>query len=179
MRRWLIRNILPLVFCLLPPLAAVLIAASLPAVGRDFYVNHLTPLDLFMLVLGSALFLMQTVLAWRALQWRGRGFNETPDPWLTHMAQAAEWFPLLGLIGTVVGIMQTFAGFIGTETVVVTQQQVIAKFASAVTATCSGLFMALVNILPTWVVLMGRDLILGLAGDSPSGGAPPAKEPVE
>jgi hypothetical protein len=169
MRRWLIRNILPIIFCLLPPLAAVLIAASLPPVGREFYIKNLTPLDLFMLVLGSSLFLMQTLLAWRAMQWRGRGFNEAPDPWLTHISQAAEWFPLLGLIGTVVGIMQTFAGFASTENVVITQQQVIARFASAVTATCSGLFMALINILPTWMVLMGRDLILALAGGPPEG----------
>jgi hypothetical protein len=31
--------------------------------------------------------------------------------------------------------------------------------------------MALVNILPTWIVLVGRDLILSLAG-----GARPARE---
>jgi hypothetical protein len=164
MRRSLIRNVLPLIFCLLPGLGVVLIAASLPATGREFYWTHRTALDDFMLILGSSLFLMQTILAWRAMQWRGRGFNEAPDPWLTHISQAAEWFPLLGLIGTVVGIMQTFAGFADTKDVIVTQQQVIARFASAVTATCSGLFMALINILPTWMVLMGRDLILGLAG---------------
>jgi hypothetical protein len=30
--------------------------------------------------------------------------------------------------------------------------------------------MALVNILPSWVVLIGRDLILALAGEAPSAG---------
>ena len=37
-----------------------------------------------------------------------------------------------------------------------------------ITATGSGLFMALVNILPSWVVLLGRDLILALSGGSSS-----------
>jgi len=37
-------------------------------------------------------------------------------------------------------------------------------YAPAITATGSGLFMALVNILPTWVVLIGRGLILALSG---------------
>ena len=35
MRRFLIRTILPLFFCVLPPLAAVLIAAALPSGARD------------------------------------------------------------------------------------------------------------------------------------------------
>ena len=35
---------------------------------------------------------------------------------------------------------------------------------SEITATGSGLFMALMNILPTWIVNAGRDLILLLAG---------------
>ena len=48
------------------------------------------------------------LLGWRALRWRGTSFDERPDPWLTHLAQAAEWFPLLGLLGTVAGILQTF-----------------------------------------------------------------------
>ena len=44
------------------------------------------------------------------------------------------------------------------------QDQIIRMYAPAITATGSGLFMALINILPTWVILVGRDLILALAG---------------
>jgi len=42
--------------------------------------------------------------------------------------------------------------------------QIIQKYTPAITATGSGLFMALINILPTWIVLLGRDLILLLSG---------------
>ena len=108
MRRFLIRTVLPLFFCVLPPLAAVLIAAALPDDARDFYLNHFTALDGLILGLGAFLFFFQMIFGWRALRWRGTSFDERPDKWLTHLAQAAEWFPLLGLIGTVAGILQTF-----------------------------------------------------------------------
>jgi hypothetical protein len=51
-----------------------------------------------------------------------------------------------------------------------TPSEIIRKYAPAITATGSGLFMALMNILPTWVVAVGRDLIRSLAGypDAPS-----------
>ena len=76
--------------------------------------------------------------------------------------EAAEWFPLLGLIGTVAAILQTFGSI--TPGVNPTPQEIIRKYAPAITATGSGLFMALLNILPTWVVATGRDLILTLGG---------------
>ena len=43
----------------------------------------------------------------------------------------------------------------------------IKKYAPAITATGGGLYMALINILPSWVVGVGRDLIRGLAGVAP------------
>jgi biopolymer transport protein ExbB/TolQ len=101
-------------------------------------------------------------LSLRALQWKGTKFDESPDPWLSNLAQAAEWFPLLGLIGTVAGILQTFGSISGP----VPPERIIALYAPAITATGSGLFMALINILPTWIVLVGRQLILSLSGDS-------------
>jgi hypothetical protein len=108
-RGQLIRTILPLVFCVVPVLAAAVIGASLPVQARNFYLDHFTPLDGLMLTLGTSLFLVQVLLTWRALRWRGDGFDERPDRWLNNLAQAAEWFPLLGLIGTVGGILDTFS----------------------------------------------------------------------
>jgi hypothetical protein len=162
-RRRLIQFVLPLVFCVVPLLASALIVVALPAAARDFYLAHLTTLDALILGLGTALFVVQMLLTWRALQWRGGGFDEGPDRWLTNLAQAAEWFPLLGLIGTVAGILQTFGSITGPTP----PERIIMLYAPAITATGSGLFMALSNILPTWIVLIGRDLIRALGGDAP------------
>jgi hypothetical protein len=160
-RRRLIQTVLPLTFSVMPVLAAALIAATLPALAREFYIGHLTPLDLVILSLGGGLFLIQTLLAYRALQWRGPGFDERPDPWLNRLAQSSEWFPLLGLIGTVGGILQTFSNITGS----IAPERIIQLYAPAITATGSGLYMALLNILPAWVVLIGRGLILTLGGE--------------
>jgi len=109
-------------------------------------------------------------LAWRAMRWRGGGFDERADPWLTHLAQAAEWFPLLGLLGTVAAILQTFSSMeqLGQVSIEARMNQIITLYGPAITATGSGLFMALINILPTWLVLVGRDLIRTLGGDAPT-----------
>jgi hypothetical protein len=167
----LIQTVLPTAFCLVPPLAAGLIAVAIPPAAQQFYVQQVrkSPMDWLILGLGTSLFGVQILLCWMALRWRGRGFDERPDRWLTNLAQAAEWFPMLGLIGTVAGILQTFSSITGP----VTPQEIIAKYAPAITATGSGLLMALINILPTWVVLLGRDLIQTLGGPAtPSEGAP-------
>jgi hypothetical protein len=162
MRRAIIQTLLPLVFCFLPLLAAALIVVALPGQARDFYLQRIrtSPMDWLILGLGAILFLAQMLLTWSALRWRGTNFNTGPDRWLSNLAQAAEWFPLLGLLGTVAGILQTFSGINGP----VAPETVINLYAPAITATGSGLFMALVNIMPTWIVLLGRELILSLGG---------------
>ncbi len=179
MRSHLIRDVLPWVFCLLPVLAAGLVIAAIPDTARTFYLSHLTNLDWFVIILGVILFLVQSVLALFALRWQENSFNESFDKTLSSLGQSAEWFPLLGLIGTVAGIMQTFAAFGGSE--VVTQSQVIARYAPAITATLSGLFMALLNILPTWIVSIGRQIILKLGGSAtvhPSGERKPGEPDI-
>ncbi len=159
MRPLLIKAVLPFCFAAIPALAAVLVVATLPPVARAFYANHLTPLDWIILALGLGLFLIQTLLAFRAMRWRGKGFDESPDPWLNRLAQSSEWFPLLGLIGTVAGILQTFSSITGATP----PAKIIQLYAPAITATGSGLFMALLNLLPSWMAIVGRGLILGLA----------------
>jgi hypothetical protein len=162
MRRTLIQFVMPLVFCLVPLLAAALIVVALPERARAYYFERVqtSPMDWLILGLGTALFVAQMVLTWWALQWRGTRFDPRPDRWLSHLAQAAEWFPLLGLLGTVAGILQTFSA-INPQ---VAPAEIIRLYAPAITATGSGLFMALVNILPSWIVILGRDLILSLGG---------------
>jgi hypothetical protein len=166
MRRTLIQFVLPLLFSLLPLLAAVVVALAIPEDARNFYLSHISPMDWLILGLGALLFLVQMLLCGRALSWRNKSFDERPDRWLSNLAQAAEWFPLLGLLGTVAGILQTFSSIKGQ----VAPAEVIALYAPAITATGSGLFMALINILPTWIVLFGRELILTLGGGEASMG---------
>jgi hypothetical protein len=159
-RYTLIRIFLPFCFCLVPALAALMVAGAIPTEAFDFYRTHISRMDWLILGLGAALFFTQLLLSWRAMHWRGTGFDERPDKWLTNLSQAAEWFPLLGLMGTVAGILQTFSQIDGP----VEPVRIIKSYAPAITATGSGLFMALVNILPSWVVLIGRGLILTLSG---------------
>jgi len=163
-RRFWIHHVLPVAFCLVPVLAAALVFAAVPADARRDYLARIqeSGIDWVILSTGFTLFAAQTFLAWRALRWKETNFDERSDRWLSHLAQAAEWFPLLGLIGTVAAILQTFSSIAPDRNP--TAQEIIRKYAPAITATGSGLFMALINILPSWVVTVGRDLIRSLAG---------------
>lgn len=176
MRRFLIQGILPFGFCLLPLLAAVLVAVCIPRRAVDFYVEHFGPMDGLIISLGCLLFLVQLPLCWQALRWRSTGFDEGADRWISHLAQAAEWFPMLGLLGTVAGILQTFAtlGSLAEVSGGFRARVIFEQYAPAITATGSGLFMALINILPTWIVMLGRDMIraLGAGRPMPPGDAP-------
>jgi hypothetical protein len=172
MRRLLIHFVLPVLFCILPILAAGVVVFSLPTAAVEFFMKNISRMDALILGLGIALFILQMILSWRALRWRGDGFDEGADRWITHLAQAAEWFPMLGLLGTVGGILQTFSSITGP----VSPQVIIAKYAPAVTATGAGLLMAFINILPTWIVITGRDLLTNLGGGRPAIGVPKAED---
>jgi hypothetical protein len=165
-RRTLIQHLLPTIFCCVPVAVAILVAAAIPPEAQSYYLHRVrdSAIDWLILGLGTLLFATQSILVWKALQWRNNDFDERPDPWLTHLAQAAEWFPLLGLLGTVAAILQTF------NSPSFEPQEIIKRYAPAITATGSGLFMALINILPTWIALVGRDLIRMLAGGPPPTG---------
>jgi len=159
-RQRLIQIILPFLLCSLPLLAAAAIGSAIQVPAREFYLQHLTWMDVLILSIGISLFILQMLLTLKALRWRGTSFDERSDHFLSSLAQAAEWFPLLGLLGTVAAILQTFSSM--TETV--TPREIIRSYAPAITATGSGLFMALINIFPTWIVQIGRDLIRTLGG---------------
>ncbi|MCS7046563.1 MAG: MotA/TolQ/ExbB proton channel family protein [Gemmataceae bacterium] len=167
MRRFVIRTVLPASLCLVPLAMAAVVAVAIPRDAMVFFLVHLGPMDVLILGLGALLFLVQLPLCWRALRWRGQGFDVSTDRWVNHLAQAAEWFPMLGLLGTVGGILQTFGSIQGPTP----PHVIIEKYAPAITATGAGLFMALVNILPAWMVIMGRELITSLGS-----GRPPAED---
>jgi hypothetical protein len=175
--RFWIHHVLPVLFCAIPVAAAVLVFAAIPSEARADYLERVAKshIDWLILGVGAVLFVAQILLTWRALQWDKTNFNEKPDKWLENLAQAAEWFPLLGLIGTVAAILQTFGSFKAATNP--TPQQIIREYAPAITATGSGLFMALMNILPQWIARVGRDLIRNLAGEVNPTAQPTVRDP--
>lgn len=160
MRRFVIQFLIPTFFFIFPFLIAALVGLSIPDAAFVFFIEHIGKMEVLILGLGTGLFTLQMLLCWKALRLRGAGFNETADRWINHLAQSAEWFPMLGLLGTVGGILQTFS-IIGSST---TPSEIIRNYAPAITATGAGLFMAFINMLPPWMVIMGRDLLLTLSG---------------
>ena len=169
MRRFWIHTVLPLVFTAVPVLLAAMVFAAIPSDARNDYFLRVavSPIDWIIIGLGFTLFFTQILLMWRALRWREReaDFDPRADRWLSHLCQAAEWFPLLGLIGTVVAILQTFGSISPGQKP--EAADIIKKYAPAITATGGGLYMAFINILPTWVVAVSRDLIRSLGGYAP------------
>ncbi len=166
MRRLLIHHLLPVLFAAVPVLAAGVVAVAVPPAARADYLKRLpdSPIDWVILTLGSLLFVTQTLVGFLALRRADGRQEDRTDRWLAHLGGAAEWFPLLGLIGTVAAILQTFGKITpGTQP---TPQEIIQSYAPAITATGSGLYMAFVNILPGWVVATGKELIRSLAGDA-------------
>jgi hypothetical protein len=166
-RRFTIQILLPFLLCLFPVLLAGIVVLAIPPLAMRFYLEQIThsPMDWLILGSGTVLFLWQITLTWRALQWHEAGFYEQFDRRLSNLAQAGEWFPLLGLIGTVAGILQTFSSITGSGHGPISPQEIIEKYSPAITATGSGLFMALINILPLWVVQFGRELIQRVGGE--------------
>jgi hypothetical protein len=162
-RTLIIRQILPSLLCLLPVAAGLLIVVAVPERAMTFYLESITHsyLDWFILALGTCFFLLQLLLAWRGLRWQSRSFDERGDALLQRIYQAADWFPLLGLFGTLVGILQTFARI--SEQEAVAQREIVSLYAPSLTTAASGLLMAFLNIVPLWLVSVGRSVILSLA----------------
>ncbi len=175
MRRVWIHHVLPLLLASGPAAVAVLVLAAIPSDVRQEYLHRVRhhPIDWIILGLGIPLFVAQTCLCFWALRWDEEqgSFDTRTDRWLAHLAQGAEWFPLLGLIGTVIAILQTFSTI--TPGARPDAAEIIRKYAPAITATGGGLYMAFINILPSWVANVGRDLIRSF------GGVVPLAEPIE
>ncbi len=167
MRALIIRFFMPFLLCIVPFLGAALVLLCIPHTALAYFWEHFAMMEGLIVGGGTLLFLVQMILSLKALRWRGTRFDEGTDRWLGNLAQAAEWFPMLGLIGTVAGILEAFSSSTAGTTI---EPKLIAP---AITATGSGLFMALINMFPAWIVLLGRDLILVLSGTeapSPHGG---------
>ena len=152
-------------------LAAVLLFAAIPADARRDYLNRVADVAHRLdhpRPRASRSSPRRSSCRWRALLLarERRRLRQPPRPLAEPpRRRAAEWFPLLGLIGTVVAILQTFSSI--TPGSRPEPSEIIRKYAPAITATGGGLFMAFINILPSWVVGVGRDLIRALGGYAP------------
>ena len=62
MRRLLIQRVLPLIFCVLPLLAAALVAVATPTQAREFYLSKMSSMEKLILGLGGAIFVLQIML---------------------------------------------------------------------------------------------------------------------
>jgi hypothetical protein len=168
--------VLPIAFAAIPVLVAFLLFFAIPSDAREDYLKRVavSRIDWIIIGLGFTLFFTQIVLMWKALRWREdeEDFDHRADRWVNHLSQGAEWFPLLGLIGTVAAILQTFSAI--TPGAKPEPSDIIRNYAPAITATGGGLYMAFINILPYWIVGAGRDLIRALGGYAPAPEAPPA-----
>ncbi|HVL15916.1 MAG TPA: MotA/TolQ/ExbB proton channel family protein [Gemmata sp.] len=178
MRRFWIHNVLPVAFAAVPVLMALLLFAAIPPGAREKYFEQVakSPIDWIIIGLGLSLFVCQIGMSWKALRWREdrEDFDHRADRWVNHLSQGAEWFPLLGLIGTVVAILLTFANIKPTSK----PSEIIEMYGPAITATGGGLYMAFINILPYWVVGAGRDLIRALGGYAPAPETLPPEPPL-
>lgn len=150
MRKLLVRGILPLLFAAIPIAATFGLVVSLPLDAREFFSLHMTRLDWIILGAGAGLLIWQTAALWAGLATYS-GNDEPALIWLRQLSNAVEWFPLLGLLGTVISILQTL-GNLAPGTPI---DEVIRNYSPALTATASGLVAALANLTPLWVGNLG------------------------
>lgn len=107
------------------------------------YWENLSIFDGFILALGAFLFFVQIVFV--VALWCHRKFaTQEGSAWRDSFAGVCEMFPLMGLLGTVLGLLNTF-GAMGSDLGQV--QMILQKFAPALTTTISGILCMLPNLM--------------------------------
>jgi hypothetical protein len=119
----------------------------------EYYWQAFGPLDTFIWVFGGILFLLHfgsLVLYVYRYWWRLHPIAiENFDTWRATLLSFTEVLPLLGLLGTVIALLNTFYGLTsyGLEGADVPDVgQMVMNLAPALTTTISGLIWAAVNI---------------------------------
>ena len=115
----------------------------------DFYweIVRTSPLDQLILCIGAILFLAHCVGFVGRLRGKRILFVQHLKQYREFLLLITEILPVLGLIGTVVGLMDTLGGFAITESA--TQgdiQSIIRRFGPAMSTTASGLGMVAINL---------------------------------
>ncbi len=159
MNAFLVRGVLPLIFAAAPLVLTLGLLGAIPADAREFFWLHMTRIDWIILAAGSDLLVWQTLALWIGLATASGSGNGTDLAWLRQLSAAVEWFPLMGLLGTVISILQTLANLAPGTPV----DEVIKNYSPALTATGSGLVAALSNLFPLWMGNLGLLLIQPMA----------------
>ena len=110
----------------------------------DAYWHYLSPFDWMILSYGTLLLLFQSVALFMRCFNSSMFFIQNLGRIQATCLQWTELLPVLGLMGTVMAMLNTFAAFDASEGVNIAV--VIQKFAPAMTTTLSGLFMVALNL---------------------------------
>ncbi|MDR2643915.1 MAG: MotA/TolQ/ExbB proton channel family protein [Planctomycetaceae bacterium] len=110
------------------------------------YFEFISGLDWVIISYGSFLALFQLFAIFMRFSSRRVFFVQNLDRIQMSCLQFTELLPVLGLIGTVVAMLNTFSEFSVTHGEGVDIAVIIRKFAPAMTTTLSGLFMVIINL---------------------------------
>ena len=108
------------------------------------YLDKCTAFDWIIWSLGGILLITQFVFV-VALFGRWKFATQNGDFWRNLFASCCEFFPLLGLLGTVLGILNTF-GNMPSNMDSSAMQEILGNFAPALTTTVSGILCLIPNL---------------------------------
>jgi len=112
----------------------------------DAYWQFLSPFDWVILCYGALLFLVQSAALFMRCFSYSTFFVQNLGRTQSACLQWTELLPVLGLMGTVMAMLNTFAAFDASSEEGVNIVVVIQRFAPAMTTTLSGLFMVALNL---------------------------------
>jgi hypothetical protein len=110
------------------------------------YLEFISVFDFVILSYGGFLALFQVFVIFMRYNSRRIFFVQNLDRIQASCLQWAELLPVLGLIGTVIAMLNTFSEFSVVHGEGVDIAIIIRKFAPAMTTTLSGLFMIVINL---------------------------------
>jgi len=107
-----------------------------------------SPLDWVIMVVGLLLIGLHVYGFWQRWRARSTHFVQHLDDFRNRLLSLTELLPMLGLLGTVLGLMSTFQSFqVATQGDMPDASVVVSAFAPAMSTTISGLIMAILNLL--------------------------------
>ena len=112
----------------------------------DAYWQFLSPFDWVILCYGALLFLFQLAALFMRCFSYSTFFVQNLGRTQSACLQWTELLPVLGLMGTVMAMLNTFAVFDASMEEGVNLASVVQRFAPAMTTTLSGLFMVALNL---------------------------------